>query len=246
MEKATTTIQVPRKVSDETTVASQGAAKLNARIADPLHGLTVEELRSDANSVAQNRVGLSGEAVTCFEQGAVLAQNRNAYEKEGTVLFSEEQLASLEYEAKHRWGSIPKTLWFVVILNSLCAAVQGMGKWFSFCSVTLLLHPTSPSVLFLLLFFDTIMIEICYTSGATIGVLSPSDTSHITTSSFYHFFIHAKLNCHRRRLYVSFLKAVNPVFFLAPLSSFTSLSTITFIFCLNHRVFEDSQYISVY
>jgi len=138
LEQVRTTHNVEkRKTSDETTLA----AKLNASIANPLRGLTVEQLRQDANGIAQARLGLTAEEATCFELGAVLAQDGNAYEKESTSLFSTEQLESLEYEAGHRWASIPKTLWFVVVLNSLCAAVQGMGKR---CSLFNISHHPRP------------------------------------------------------------------------------------------------------
>jgi len=129
LENVRTTVAASRsKTSDETTLVPAQSAKLNARIADPLRGLTVEQLRQDANGIAQFRLGLTEEQATCLELGAVLAQDKNAYEKEQRSLFSTEQSESLAYEAVHRWVSIPKTLWFVVVLNSLCAAVQGMGK----------------------------------------------------------------------------------------------------------------------
>ena len=60
-----------------------------------------------------------------FCKGALVAQNpRGALELD---VLSEEDKYYLEREHTHKWSQ-PKTLYYLVIMCSLCAAVQGMDE----------------------------------------------------------------------------------------------------------------------
>ena len=64
------------------------------------------------------------EDIRAFQKGAVLAQDPTKYTSvEGLTA---EELAILEKEFTNRWSQ-PKLMYIVIILCSMCAAVQGMG-----------------------------------------------------------------------------------------------------------------------
>lgn len=108
--------------------ADQLRANINAKIANPLAGFSHNELRAKGEAFARKfQLGDEGD-IRAFRIGAVLAQdpNRHAEIDELTA----EEGAVLSREITHKWSQ-PKLLYLIIVLCSTCAAVQGMGKYFS-------------------------------------------------------------------------------------------------------------------
>lgn len=99
------------------------AQNLNARLANPLEGIPHEKLMADASAFAHAH-GLS-EYDEIFQKGALVAQDPPAFE--GLSQLTEEDKAILRREFTHRWDQ-PKQLYYLVILCSMAAAVQGMDE----------------------------------------------------------------------------------------------------------------------
>lgn len=114
---------IPPRVAG--TAAERARRNLNAKLANPLAGYTQEEpRRQGVNFAIKHQVG-DEEDIRAFGVGAVLAQ---APEKFATVPgLNPEELEILQREFSHRWSQ-PWTMYLVIILCSLSAAVQGMGK----------------------------------------------------------------------------------------------------------------------
>jgi hypothetical protein len=108
-------------------------AEINQLLADPLHELrgpnvSHQAVFNDGYNIAQEQLGLAANECALFGKGALLAvQEERAISMHGQD-FSHEEKAALQQEEEHPWKSIPKTLYMVVILSSLCAAVQGMDE----------------------------------------------------------------------------------------------------------------------
>lgn len=96
---------------------------VNAKLANPLYGLTKEDLSRDANRFAKNH-GLD-HLSEIFVKGALVAQNPTGFEE--IAALDEEDKAILRREITHRWDQ-PWQLYYLVILCSLAAAVQGMDE----------------------------------------------------------------------------------------------------------------------
>jgi hypothetical protein len=103
------------------------AANANARLANPLRGLSVAELRGAGRGYALSRGIVEPADVRAFELGAVLAQRPERWERVGGVEggADEAELRVLEREYGNKW-SHPPLLYLVIVLCSTCAAVQGM------------------------------------------------------------------------------------------------------------------------
>lgn len=65
------------------------------------------------------------EDVRAFELGACLAQDPSKYSKVAGL--RPDELEALEKEVTHRWSQ-PRLMYVVIVLCSVCAAVQGMGE----------------------------------------------------------------------------------------------------------------------
>lgn len=108
------------------TAAERARRNLNAKLANPLAGYSHEELRRQGITFAINHQMGDESDIRAFELGAVLAQ---APEKYTTVTgLTPEELQVLQHEFEHRWSQ-PWTMYLVIVLCSLSAAVQGMGKY---------------------------------------------------------------------------------------------------------------------
>lgn len=119
---------VDKKDSEDVALAQQQTedlqrARTNARLADPLAGMSEQDLIDDGARVARDL----DEDPKYFMQGALLAKDKKAYTTHAA--FDEEAKEVLAKEISHKWTSHPKELFFVIVVNSLCAAVQGMGKF---------------------------------------------------------------------------------------------------------------------
>jgi len=98
-------------------------SKLNARLANPLAGKTLEELQEMGARYARDN-GMQ-EYEMEFRKGAMLAQDRDAFETVPLLTDGEREI--LRREVTHRW-SHPMALYHMVIMCSVAASVQGMDE----------------------------------------------------------------------------------------------------------------------
>ena len=97
--------------------------KLSAAFENPLAGLSKEQICSDVEAFC-NENGLT-ESVDVFKKGALVAQNPAAALEVAGLTDDERRI--LEREQTHRWSQ-PFTLYWLCIMCSLAAAVQGMDE----------------------------------------------------------------------------------------------------------------------
>jgi hypothetical protein len=98
-------------------------ANVNAKLANPLAGLSHEQLMDDGAEFARTH-GL-GHLEDLFKKGALAAQDPLAFD--GISHFTDTEKAIFRREFTHRWDH-PGTLYYLVILCSVAAAVQGVGS----------------------------------------------------------------------------------------------------------------------
>ena len=96
----------------------------NAKLANPLEGVPQDRLLANAARFADAH-GL-GHLELEFKKGAMLAQEPLCYEN--NPMFTEDDRAVLRRELTHRWAQ-PTQLYYLVIMCSLAAAVQGVGSF---------------------------------------------------------------------------------------------------------------------
>ncbi|KZS98381.1 proton myo-inositol cotransporter [Sistotremastrum niveocremeum HHB9708] len=96
---------------------------LNAKLANPLHGKTQEQLVEDAHAFAKQYElqDISDE----LAKGALVAQDPLAFDSLSQL--TDQDKAVLRREITHKWDQ-PKELYLLVILCSVAAAVQGMDE----------------------------------------------------------------------------------------------------------------------
>ena len=107
------------------TAAERARRNLNAKLANPLAGLShVALMKRGGRYARQHHMG-EEEDIRAFELGAVLAQDPERYENvEG---LTPEELEVLRKEFTNKWSQ-PRLMYLVIVLCSACAAVQGMGR----------------------------------------------------------------------------------------------------------------------
>lgn len=96
--------------------------KANIKLANPLAGISHEQLMENGAEFARTH-GL-GHAEDLFRKGALAAQDPLAFDN--ISHFTEEEKAIFRREFTHRWDH-PTTLYYLVILCSVAAAVQGVS-----------------------------------------------------------------------------------------------------------------------
>ncbi|KAI9456302.1 MFS sugar transporter [Russula earlei] len=96
---------------------------VNAKLSNPLAGLSHEQLINDGAEFARAH-GLADKE-ELFKKGALAAQDPLAFES--IPYFTEEEKNIFRREYTHRWDQ-PATLYHLVILCSVAAAVQGMDE----------------------------------------------------------------------------------------------------------------------
>lgn len=89
----------------------------------PLHGIEKPQLFEQVTEFA-NRYGLT-EVLPLLEKGALVAQKPHAWETIEEL--DENDKEQLRREVTHRW-SHPRTLYFLIVLSSIGAAVQGWDQ----------------------------------------------------------------------------------------------------------------------
>lgn len=111
--------------SNSITAAERARRNVSAKLANPLAGKTHAELESMGDEYARKHQVGDEEDIRAFQKGACLAQDPNKY---ATVAgLTAQELEVLEKEFTNRWSQ-PKILYIVIVLCSMCAAVQGMGE----------------------------------------------------------------------------------------------------------------------
>jgi len=96
--------------------------KANAKLANPLAGLSHEQLMESGAEFARAH-GL-GHSEDLFRKGALAAQDPLAFDSISHFTQAEKDIFRREYT--HRWDH-PATLYYLVILCSVAAAVQGVS-----------------------------------------------------------------------------------------------------------------------
>ncbi|KAH7908396.1 hypothetical protein BJ138DRAFT_1115892 [Hygrophoropsis aurantiaca] len=103
--------------------ATKAISNANAKLANPLRGVPYDRLMSDVEIFAQER-GLT-HILPQLKKGALIAQDPTAYQSHD--MFDEEDKRVLNMEVTHKWKQTG-TLYYMVIMTSLAAAVQGMDE----------------------------------------------------------------------------------------------------------------------
>ncbi|EJD03083.1 proton myo-inositol cotransporter [Fomitiporia mediterranea MF3/22] len=96
---------------------------INAKLANPLAGIPQDQLMRDGALFARQH-GLT-DLETEFAKGALIAQDPLAFET--LDVLTEDDKAVLRNEQHSRWDQ-PLTLYWLVVMCSICAAVQGMDE----------------------------------------------------------------------------------------------------------------------
>lgn len=118
--------------------AERARRNLNAKLANPLAPYSQDELMKMGFRFAiSNQMGTE-EDIRAFEMGAVLAQAPSQYERVRGL--NRAELAALRREYTNRWSQ-PITMYLVIIICSISAAVQGMGKYANELLFSLLSSP---------------------------------------------------------------------------------------------------------
>jgi hypothetical protein len=99
-------------------------ANVNAKLANPLAGLSHEQLMENGAEFART-YGL-GEHEDLFRKGALAAQDPLAFNSISHFTDTEKDIFRREFT--HRWDH-PSTLYYLVILCSVAAAVQGVSSF---------------------------------------------------------------------------------------------------------------------
>ncbi|KIW06376.1 uncharacterized protein PV09_02831 [Verruconis gallopava] len=115
-----------KRGSVASTAADRARQNLNMKLANPLDGYTIAELKTMGSDYAKLHAIAEPDDIRAFELGAVLAQNPQDFNRIREWVTAEE-MAVLEGEYTSRWSQ-PKLLYLVIVLCSTCAAVQGMDE----------------------------------------------------------------------------------------------------------------------
>ncbi|KAK3293468.1 uncharacterized protein B0H64DRAFT_419204 [Chaetomium fimeti] len=118
--------QAPQTSVDDSRDATKNE-RLEApkKLANPLAGLTPERLRTMGEDYAKLAGLTSDEDMRAFRLGAMIAGDNTQYDQIPELTEREREV--LEREVTHKWSN-PSMLYWVVIICSLCAAVQGMDE----------------------------------------------------------------------------------------------------------------------
>ncbi|KAJ7436908.1 hypothetical protein B0H11DRAFT_2255813 [Mycena galericulata] len=103
--------------------ALEAVTTANAKLANPLHGIPREQLMRDVDIFAEER-GLKHLSAE-LRKGALVAQDPLAFEN--IDILDEEDKYYLRREITHKYSQT-KTLYYMVVMSSLAAAVQGMDE----------------------------------------------------------------------------------------------------------------------
>ncbi|KAH7922136.1 hypothetical protein BV22DRAFT_1017951 [Leucogyrophana mollusca] len=102
---------------------TKAISNANAKLSNPLRGVPYDRLMTDVEIFAQER-GLTN-ILPQLKKGALVAQDPTAYQRH--EMFDEEDRRVLDLEVTHKWKQTG-TLYYMVVMTSLAAAVQGMDE----------------------------------------------------------------------------------------------------------------------
>ncbi|KAG1848819.1 hypothetical protein C8R48DRAFT_729683 [Suillus tomentosus] len=102
---------------------TRAIANADAKLSNPLRGIPHDRLMADIEIFAQER-GLT-HLLPELKKGALVAQDPTCYNRLDT--FSEDDKRILTEEVTHKWRQTPM-LYYMVVMSSLAAAVQGMDE----------------------------------------------------------------------------------------------------------------------
>ncbi|KAG2137881.1 uncharacterized protein EDB93DRAFT_1090963 [Suillus bovinus] len=106
-----------------TTDAKFSVSNANAKLSNPLNGIPYDRLMADVEIFAEEK-GLT-HLLPELEKGALLAQDPTCHDR--LDKFSQEDKRILTEEVEHKWRQTPM-LYYMVVMSSLAAAVQGMDE----------------------------------------------------------------------------------------------------------------------
>jgi hypothetical protein len=97
----------------------------SAKLENPLRGLSPDELAHRGEEFCQKHGITDAEDIRAFRLGAMIAGNMNKFDS--ITDLTEEERGTLGREVTNPWQN-PRMLYAVIIICSLCAAVQGMDE----------------------------------------------------------------------------------------------------------------------
>ncbi|KAF2005149.1 proton myo-inositol cotransporter [Amniculicola lignicola CBS 123094] len=119
--------QPTHRPSVAASAAERARRNINAKLANPLQGYNYNELHKMGRAYAyENSLGEKDD-IRAMEIGACLARNPENMENLRELGCTQEEEEILKKEVSHRWSQ-PRTLYLVIVLCSVCAAVQGMDE----------------------------------------------------------------------------------------------------------------------
>ncbi|KAL0581832.1 hypothetical protein V5O48_000200 [Marasmius crinis-equi] len=123
IEKREDSVSLKENAERPTPKVDLATQNLNAKLANPLAGIPHDELVKQAKAFAE-QYGLE-DLTTELQKGALVAQDPTAFED--LPMLDEADKEVLRREVTHKWSQ-PKTLYYLVVLCSMAAAVQGMDE----------------------------------------------------------------------------------------------------------------------
>ncbi|KAK4454955.1 hypothetical protein QBC34DRAFT_481703 [Podospora aff. communis PSN243] len=102
-----------------------GGLAASKKLANPLSGLSRERLGAMGEDYARLAGLTSDEDLRAFRLGAMISGDNRDYDSIPDLTDREKEV--LERETTHKWSQ-PRMLYWVIIICSLCAAVQGMDE----------------------------------------------------------------------------------------------------------------------
>ncbi|KAG1733805.1 hypothetical protein EDB19DRAFT_1854852 [Suillus lakei] len=102
---------------------TRAIANADAKLSNPLRGIPHDRLMADVEIFAQER-GLT-HLLPELKKGALVAQDSTCHDR--LDIFTDEDKRILTEEVTHKWRQTP-TLYYMVVMSSLAAAVQGMDE----------------------------------------------------------------------------------------------------------------------
>jgi hypothetical protein len=107
-------------------LADKRRREINFRLAHPLAGFTADQLGNLGEAYARDNNLGGDDDIRAFRLGAMIA--KDPLKHRNIPGLTEEEMVTLDDEVDHKWRQ-PKMLYLVIVLCSVCAAVQGMGSW---------------------------------------------------------------------------------------------------------------------
>ncbi|KAI4600293.1 hypothetical protein KJ359_000647 [Pestalotiopsis sp. 9143b] len=114
-------------ISDNPNLDAEEKKRLeaSAKLENPLAGLSQAELAQRGEEFSRKHGFAEEEDIRAFRLGAMIAGNMNKYDTVDGLTEREKDV--LDREITHKWSN-PTMLYAVIVICSLCAAVQGMDE----------------------------------------------------------------------------------------------------------------------